>query len=89
MLRRPPTAITLTAEDIAIYEDTRAKEALQRELALQQQAQAQTQAQHVTPNRNQNTRDPQAGDRMRAPQVKTREERLGLGLGMGGGPSRG
>ncbi|RKF59334.1 hypothetical protein GcC1_176015 [Golovinomyces cichoracearum] len=30
MLRRKPTAITLTTEDIAIYEDARAREAAER-----------------------------------------------------------
>ncbi|RKF60665.1 hypothetical protein OnM2_048032 [Erysiphe neolycopersici] len=30
MLRRKPTAITLTTEDIAIYEDARAREASER-----------------------------------------------------------
>ena len=57
MLRRKPTAITLTTEDIAIYEDARAAEALQREQAAHQahlQAQAQRQG---TPGKNQNVRD--------------------------------
>ncbi|TQS39382.1 hypothetical protein Golomagni_00099 [Golovinomyces magnicellulatus] len=31
MLRRKPTAITLTTEDIAIYEDARAREAAERQ----------------------------------------------------------
>jgi len=85
MLRRKPTAITLTTEDVAIYEDTRAREALQRE---QQALQAQLHTQQGTPiqqQKNQNLRDPNdelrplPGDRVRAAQVKTREERLGLG----------
>jgi hypothetical protein len=91
MLRRPPTAITLTTEDIAIYEDMRAREAVQREqLALQAQQQQQQQA---TQQKNQNLRDPNdelrphPGDRARVAQVKTREERLGLGIA--GGSLRG
>jgi hypothetical protein len=91
MLRRTPTAITLTTEDVAIYEDARAREAHQREqLALQAQALAQ---QQVTPQKNQNLREPNdelrpvPGDRPRAPQVKTRDERLGIGVG--GSSSRG
>jgi hypothetical protein len=81
MLRRKPTAITLTTEDIAIYEDARAREALQRE-------QAALQAQLGTPlnqGKRENVRDPNdelrplPGDRSRAHLVKTREERLGLG----------
>ncbi|RDL33107.1 uncharacterized protein BP5553_08546 [Venustampulla echinocandica] len=93
MLRRKPTAITLTTEDIAIYEDARNREALQREQAAHQahmQAQAQAQRQG-TPGKNQNLKDPNdelrplPGDRARGGQVKSREERLGLA----GGSSRG
>jgi hypothetical protein len=73
MLRRKPTAITLTTEDVAIYEDARAREALMREQALQAQVAAQQQ-QDASQQRNQNFRDPGA----RAVQVKTREERLGI-----------
>ena len=85
MLRRKPTAITLTTEDVAMYEDARAREALQLEQA---ELQAQT---NVTPQQKNQNRDPNdelrplPGDRARATQVKTREERLGLG---GGGSSR-
>lgn len=74
MLRRHPTAITLTTEDVAIYEDARAREALHAEQLAQQQ-------QQQTPNKTQN-RDPSEQLRLhqvRGPQVKTREERLGLG----------
>ena len=82
MLRRAPTAITLTTEDVAIYEDTRAREALLREQAA---LQAQQQQQNITPQKNQNARDPNDELRplpgARVPQVKTREERLGLGVG--------
>jgi hypothetical protein len=91
MLRRKPTSITLTTEDVAIYEDTRARENHQREQA---DLQAQMQAQGTPQNKNQNIRDPNdelrplPGDRARAQQVKTREERLGL-MGGGGGSSRG
>jgi hypothetical protein len=87
MLRRKPTAITLTTEDVAIYEDTRARENAQREQAA---LQAQMQAQGTPQNKSHNIRDPNdelrplPGDRVRAQQVKTREERLGL---MGGGGS--
>lgn len=84
MLRRKPTAITLTTEDVAMYEDARAREALQREqAALQAQ-------QNVTTQQKKEDRDPNdelrplPGDRARGMQVKTREERLGLG----GGSSR-
>lgn len=89
MLRRAPTAITLTTEDVAIYEDNRAREALQEEQdALE--AKARAQSQQVTPQKNQNVRDPNdelrplPPDRPRVAQVKSREERLGLG-----GSSRG
>jgi len=85
MLRRKPTAITLTTEDVAMYEDARAREALQRE-----QAALQAEQQNITPQQRNQNRDPNdelrplPGDRARGAQVKTREERLGLG----GGSSR-
>lgn len=89
MLRRPPTAITLTTEDVAIFEDNRAREALEEQAALEAaQAKAKAQARHTTPQKNQNVRDPNdelrplPPDRNRAPQ-KSRDERLGLGIGGG------
>jgi hypothetical protein len=93
MLRRAPTAITLTTEDVIVYEDNRAREALLEEQAAIEaaQAKAQSQVRHATPQKNQNLRDPNdelrplPPDRTRAPQ-KSREERLGLG---GGSSSRG
>lgn len=90
MLRRKPTTITLTTEDVAIYEDTRARENHMREQAA---LQAQMQAQGTLQNKNQNIRDPNdelrplPGDRARAQQAKSREERLGL-MGGGVGSSR-
>ncbi|KAH7319339.1 anaphase-promoting complex APC subunit 1-domain-containing protein [Rhexocercosporidium sp. MPI-PUGE-AT-0058] len=96
MLRRKPTAITLTTEDIAIYEDARAREAQEQEQAAME-AEMQAQAQYGAArqqHQSQNMRDPNdelrplPGDRARAQQqIKTREERLGLGLGNGGGRS--
>jgi hypothetical protein len=81
MLRRKPTAITLTAEDLSAYEDRQAREAL---LAAQAQAQALAQGRGgglVTPQKTQNV-DPDAELGVRqAPAVekkKTREERLGI-----------
>jgi Anaphase-promoting complex APC subunit CDC26 len=93
MLRRPPTAIALTTEDVIVYEDNRAREALLEEQAALEAAQAtaQAKARQSTPQKNQNLRDPNdelrplPPDRTRAPQ-KSREERLGLG---GGTSSRG
>ncbi|KAE8451046.1 hypothetical protein EG329_004718 [Mollisiaceae sp. DMI_Dod_QoI] len=89
MLRRKPTAITLTTEDIAIYEDARAREAQLREQAAHE---ARMQEQQGMPmNQKSQNRDPNdelrplPGDRARATQVKTREERLGIA----GGSSRG
>jgi len=91
MLRRKPTAITLTTEDIAIYEDARAREAQAREQAAQQ-AQMQMEAQQTPEQQHHNSkvqfRDPReemmnsmAGNRRAQPQVRTREERLGIGMG--------
>jgi hypothetical protein len=79
MLRRKPTAITLTAEDISAYEDARQREA---EAAAQAHAQAQIQARQGTPGQKNQNRDP--NDELRPlPEgkvrvVRTREERLGL-----------
>jgi len=84
MLRRPATAITLTTEDIAIYEDSRAREALMRE------QEAQAQAQNARNGKIQN-QDPKAAlkgqyaDSRRPSEPKTAAERLGLV----GGTSRG
>jgi hypothetical protein len=79
-----------------MYEDNRAREeAMREEQAAREaqakaQAQAQAQARQTTPQRNQNVRSPNDELRplppTRAPQVKSREERLGLGAG---GSSRG
>jgi hypothetical protein len=89
MLRRKPTSISLTAEDLASYEDRQAREALlQAQLQVQAQLTAQqTQAQPsrgavVTPQRSQNN-DPKLTEDLREKRVKTREERLGLGAGPG------
>ncbi len=82
MLRRRPTAITLTTEDVAIYEDARAREAQLRDQAVMQAEQPNPpngKVQNTHPNGS--LKHPGFG----APQIKTREERLGLG----GGSSRG
>jgi hypothetical protein len=87
MLRRKPTAITLTSEDLSAYEDRQAREALlaaqtqaQAAALAQLQAQAQGQAQGlVTPQKTQNVNP--NGEGRQAPAVekkKTREERLGI-----------
>ncbi|KAF4636684.1 hypothetical protein G7Y89_g1402 [Cudoniella acicularis] len=97
MLRRKPTAITLTTEDIAIYEDARAREALLREQSRHQAQQAQEHSQNQNPNLG--FRDPSdelRGGRNGLGREKTREERLGLaghhghshGHGHGAGSSR-
>lgn len=82
MLRRAPTSITITAEDIAAYEDMRAREVaeakVQRELA-RQQAEAQLRQQGMgTPDQNR-----RPNEELRPPPVekrglRSREERLGL-----------
>lgn len=89
MLRRKPTTITLTTEDIAIYEDARAREAQLREqaaLEAQMQQQQGTSLNQKSQNRDPNDElRPLPGDKSRAPPIKTREERLGIA----GGSSRG
>jgi hypothetical protein len=96
MLRRKPTAITLTSEDISSYEDRSAAAA---QVAAQELAQAQAKAAaaaeaaeagfrtpgqqtQLTPQRGQNRGEVTGG--MLAPvREKTRDERLGLQPGMG------
>ncbi|KFX98832.1 hypothetical protein O988_04173 [Pseudogymnoascus sp. VKM F-3808] len=74
MLRRKPTAISITNEDVASYEDRQnaaAEEALRAEMQRTAQLQAQK-GQNVNPN------DPHKAHGDNRPRVKTREERLGL-----------
>jgi hypothetical protein len=86
MIRRKPTAITLTTEDVAMYEDARAREALECEKAAALQARQDRTPQQKNQNRDPNDElRPLPGDRARGEQVKNREERIGLG----GGSSRG
>lgn len=91
MLRRKPTQIALTSEDLASYEDRQAQRAAIAEAKLQAEMQAQMQAQlqarqsgsQVTPQRAQN-KDP--NDELKPLPVekrKTRDERLGLAGGSG------
>jgi Anaphase-promoting complex APC subunit CDC26 len=84
MLRRKPTAITLTAEDISSYEDRQAREiTLLQEQALRDanlkadmEAEQQLGGMKVTPQRTQN-RDPK--EEVKAEKgKKTRDERLGI-----------
>lgn len=106
MLRRNPTRITLTTEDITLYEENRNREAMEREallrheeaLAAQQQRQNSSSPQQFRRGANQNFRDPNdelkplPGDKARVLGTKSREERLGLGIGgagTGGSGSRG
>ena len=81
MLRRKPTAITLTSEDIASYEDRRlhAEEEERARAEAQAQELAAKGSQYGTP-KTQN-RDPNAELRPLPVErkVRTREERLGLG----------
>lgn len=81
MLRRKPTAITLTTEDIASYENRRLREEEEERARAEAHAQemAARGAQYGTP-KTQN-RDPNAELRPLPVErkVRTREERLGLG----------
>lgn len=95
MLRRNPTRITLTTEDITLYEENRHREAMEREeqalLAQQQQQQQNSsspnQARRGT-NQNRDDSKPVLSDKARILGTRTREERLGLGIA-GAGSSRG
>ncbi|KAG8425573.1 hypothetical protein J3458_002259 [Metarhizium acridum] len=79
MLRRPPTTLQITAEDVAAYEDRRANEALaaaqqaRAEAQAYAQAQAQAQAQaHAQAQMEGVQESPGAVGR------RVREERLGI-----------
>lgn len=77
MLRRPPTTLTITSEDVASYEDRREREAFieaQEQLKLQQeQQQKQQQQQGSAPE--QEMEDVQAEqDALR----RARDERIGV-----------
>lgn len=73
MLRRKPTAIQLTSEDLAIYEDRKDNPARHENIAPQS-ANADGKG-VVDPN---DELKPLPGDKTRAPRV-TRDERIGLG----------
>ncbi|EKD18206.1 uncharacterized protein L3040_007623 [Drepanopeziza brunnea f. sp. 'multigermtubi'] len=91
MLRRDPTAITLTTEDVSAYENRREEEQKMAEAEYH----AQMQAENGSPQQQQKTQnmhDPNNGSRSHpgahTQQVKTKAERLGLDQGNGTG-SRG
>ena len=100
MLRRNPTRITLTTEDITLYEENRQREAMEQEaLHREEQAQlAQQQEQQQTSSSPTQTRQgtsynredlkPASSDKSRILGTRSREERLGLGIA-GAGTSRG
>lgn len=89
MLRRKPTAIQITAEDIASYEDRQAAAAQAEAVALAQaqfQAQAEfrlkaqaQQGQSTPQNRTSRVELSEVPGVPPKERVKTREERLGLG----------
>ncbi|KAK9434984.1 Anaphase-promoting complex, subunit CDC26 [Metarhizium brunneum] len=73
MLRRPPTTLQITAEDVAAYEDRRANEALAAAQQARAEAQAYTQAQAQAQAQMEGVQEsPDAAGR------RAREERLGI-----------
>lgn len=50
MLRRPPTTLTITAEDVAAYEDRRASETLLAAQQARAEAEARARAEAATSN---------------------------------------
>lgn len=86
MLRRPPTTLTITAEDVAAYEDRRAGEALlaaqQARAAAQAEAQAQQQhQQHGSSSASASASTPTAMDGVQtSPSAvrRARDERIGV-----------
>ncbi|POS83868.1 hypothetical protein EPUL_003445 [Erysiphe pulchra] len=59
MLRRKPTTITLTTEDIAIYEDARAREAAER-ISKEEFKESQLSQNHMLRDPNSSITDQQA-----------------------------
>lgn len=75
MLRRKPTAITITSEDIAAFEEARLRK-------LEEKQQPEHRRNTSTSNVNFDPSDelkPLPGDKARI--VRSREERIGLGRG--------
>ena len=75
MLRRKPTAIQLTSDDLAIYEDRKDNSRRQENANTRQNVNADGKP-VIDPN---DELKPLPGDRTRTPRVQTREERIGLG----------
>ena len=76
MLRRPPTAIQLTAEDLAIYEDARVEAAAAAQQSAASRAKQENKSDgKVDPN---DELKPLPGDRVRGQGARTREERIGV-----------
>ena len=76
MLRRPPTAIQLTAEDLAMYEDAKAEAA-----AAAQSEAAQRKQENAKLDGKSSLNDepkPLSGDRIQGQAGRTREERIGI-----------
>jgi hypothetical protein len=72
MLRRPPTTLQITAEDVAAYEDRRANEALAAAQQARAEAQAYAQAQAQAQQMEGVQESPGTASR------RVREERLGI-----------
>lgn len=76
MLRRPPTAIQLTSEDLAIYEDAKAEAAAAAQSAASRAKQEnRSNDGKIDPN---DELKPLPGDRVRGQSGRTREERIGV-----------
>ncbi|KAI9850239.1 MAG: hypothetical protein M1838_005965 [Thelocarpon superellum] len=69
MLRRKPTAITLTSEDVAAFEDSRARASADPEAMAHKEKQATV----IDPN---DELKPLPGEKARV--VRTRDERIGV-----------
>lgn len=75
MLRRKPTAITLTSEDVAAFEDSRIAKA---QGAAAENARMSKDAQAADPDPNDELR-PLPGDKGKAPRTgQSRDERIGV-----------
>ncbi|KAF4505567.1 hypothetical protein G6O67_007501 [Ophiocordyceps sinensis] len=79
MLRRPPTTLTITAEDVAAYEDRRAAEAQHAEAQQRQpDAAARNQQQPAAAQSQQQQPDAAARQQQQASPRRDRDERIGV-----------
>ncbi len=82
MLRRPPTTLSITAEDVAAYEDRRASETLQAAQQARAEAEARARAEAATASSNAESATTAGMEGVQSsPSARraARDERIGVG----------